>query len=864
MKLRSILSLQSIERLCKIASLGELPVEPGSNKTVLIDLLCKSLSDPRQIRLRYESLDSSQQDLVNHLASEGGELLKSDAVEEFASGLTRRFQKRFDAISATGLAFEESETLGKDHPVVGIPDPILKSISIPTEMVGNLRSIMRYPSIGLLRTFARDLGALPDDSRRPFVVRAIRMHLLDTRNLNAFMNGLSEDKRTILDLFLREGQVSQAYIREHIGETAIRDLDELLYKTPLFYHNDDRVQSDTPIRVALDLGRAMAELAEERGGKLESHSGEVLELEPDAPTDVMDNTQYILQDLATLLGFVELRAPRKLKHGGIAKAEIRDAKQFYRGDDDPGYSEFLVLFAETAGLLKTEGRVWRVNKGAPARLEKGPDIHRALLSFWQETERWNEWSIDRAASGSRKRRMAELKTFRREVLAGLLSCPEGRWISYHQFYSLLIKSSESFKYLAEHPDTGRALSSGGTTADELLRRMLRGVLTWIGLIRLGDPGQFTMPIHQESRATFQIYAESKPLLEGKSAETKINSQTNEGARFVLQPNLEVLSPPDLRFAKYIKLCGIAEVQAIDVMTRFQISRESLQGAMNRGSTGKQIREFLRKNSATGLPEMVDALIKECEHKHGEIEIGHTSGYLTVEDEGLLDELYAQKQIAEALGPRLSTLVASINASASPESVLQILRKQGYMPRLNRESQTEADGHHELVLRSTELSWLVGFLETALEKLGDRPADSLDEIQRILSRLKWGLRKVSDDHRHEAVERYRRAFHTLNKRAPADRGIHDLIHYPGQNPATTSEDIVSLVGYAIDHGLCIEIDYESDGQGSDARRIVEPVSEDHAMLYAYCRARKGDRVFRLKRIDFARLTGERAQHANGST
>jgi predicted DNA-binding transcriptional regulator YafY len=140
---------------------------------------------------------------------------------------------------------------------------------------------------------------------------------------------------------------------------------------------------------------------------------------------------------------------------------------------------------------------------------------------------------------------------------------------------------------------------------------------------------------------------------------------------------------------------------------------------------------------------------------------------------------------------------------------------------------------------------------------------LEEIQRILSRLKRGLRQVSDDHRLEAVERYRKAFDGLNKRAPTDGGIHDLIHYPGQNPATTSEDIVPLVGYAIDHGLCIEIDYKSDGQGNGTRRMVEPVSEDHAMLYAYCRSRKGDRVFRLQKIEFARLTGERAQHAKGS-
>jgi len=863
MKLRSILSLQSIDDLRKIASVSELPVDTGSNKTVLIDLLCKSLSDPRQIALRYDALDASQKKLVDILASESGELLKSDALDEFASGLTRRFQKKFEALSKAGLAFEETDTLGEDYPLVGIPDSILKSIQIPTDMAGKLRFVMRDPSIGLLRTFARDLGILPKDSRRPFVVKAIRTHLLDPVNLKGFMNSLSEDKRSILDLMLQRGQISQAEIVEQIGDRGIRELDELLYKTPLFYYDADRVQADTPVRMASDLVKAMAELARTRGGKLESNPEEVLELEPDAPSEVLDNSPYILQDLATLLGFVELRAPRMLKHGGIAKAEIRDARKFYRGDNDPGYSEFLMLFAETAGLLKTEGRVWRVKKGAAGRLEKGPDIQKALFSFWRETERWNEWSVDRAAAGPRKGRMEELKSFRGEVLAGLLACPADRWISYAQFYSLLVKSSESFKYLAEHPGTGRALSSGGTTADELLRRMLRGVLTWIGLIQIGNPDAFALPVHEDSKALFQIHSDSRPLLKGKKAPTRIQAQSNVEAQFILQPNLEVLSPPDLPFVDYIRLCGLAELHAIDVMTRFKISRESLQTAMNRGTTGRQIRDFLKKRSATGVPDIVDSLIEECEHKHGEIEIGHTSGYITVGEEGLLDELYAQKQISEVLGPRLSPVVAPITASSSPESVLQILRKQGYMPRLNVDSQAESDGHHELVLRSKELSSLVGFLETALERLSGNSADPLDEIQRVLGRLRRGLRSVSDDHRLEAINRYRTAFQALNKRAPTDGGLHDLIHYPGQNPATTLDEIVSLVGYAIDHGLCIEIDYETEGLSDGDRRVVEPVSEDHAMLYAYCRSRRGDRVFRLQKISFARLTGERAQHAKGS-
>ena len=68
----------------------------------------------------------------------------------------------------------------------------------------------------------------------------------------------------------------------------------------------------------------------------------------------------------------------------------------------------------------------------------------------------------------------------------------------------------------------------------------------------------------------------------------------------------------------------------------------------------------------------------------------------------------------------------------------------------------------------------------------------------------------------------------------------------------------MMGYAIDRRLCVEIGYGPESEDGPDGRLVEPFSEDHAMLYAYCRSRRGDRVFRLDRIRFARLTSERAQ------
>ena len=858
MKLRAVLSLQPVDNLQRIAAHADIPLDPDSNKTARIDLLCRRLPAPSQVAARLEALDPNQRDFVTTLAAEGGELLKSDAVQELSEGFAHRFQSLLNALSEVGLAFQDNETLGPAHPLVGIPDSLLKSIPVSEADRGRLRAVMKSTSIGLLRAFARELDAPVPDSGRPFVVQSIRAQLLNPERLAAYLNGLSEERRAVLDLLLKEKEATPEDLRKRLGEGAVREFEEMLWRTPLFFSTrGDRAGKFVPNRLASDLCRTLQELADARGGQLESRPEEVLEEASEDPVTIQDNTPHILQDLATLLGLIGRKRPRLLKRGGFPKGDLREAGRFCRGETDPGYPEFLILFAETAGMVRPEGRFWGLAEGVGDRLEGVVQIRKALLAFWQETDRWNEWTADRSVVAARRSRMDELKSLRQEILKALRSCPEGRWIPYPRFYRLLTRSSKPFRHFAENPATGRALAAGGTTADELLRRMLRGALAWIGLIRLGNPAAFSLPLHRSEKATFQVTLTGRALLEGEVTEDLPDAApgTNPEARFVLQPNFDILSPPDLPYSSYLNLCGLTDLDSIDVMSRFRITREAFQQAMNRGVSGQSIREFLKAHSATDIPEMVEALIQECETKHGEIEIEPTSGYLTVAEGALLDELYAQKQIAAHLGPRLSQKAAALKLHTRPEAFFQLLHKQGYMPHLAQDHEATKEGHHQVVLTSSELSELVGFLETTVRMLSERASVSLEEVDHLIQRLRRGLRQVSDQHREEALSRYRKAFDRLFGSPPPDEGLQNLLHYPGENPTTCPAEICSLVGYAIDHRLCVEIGYGSEEAG---RRTVEPFSEDHAMLYAFCRDRKGDRVFRQNKILFARLTGERFQ------
>jgi len=271
MKLRSILSLQAADALRRIAANCDVSVDAGGNKTALIDLLCRALPDASSVERRLSSLTRPDREFVVQLAAEGGELLEQEALEELAGGFAKTFRAQLATLSEQGLVFIDTRTVGKHEPIVGVPDPILRSIPASDDAGTRLRGLMRSTSIGHLRSFAQQLGLETGPVERQELVRAIRRHLLNQKTLKQFVSGLSDQSRAILDLLLENRTATREITRQKLGESADRELDELLWRTPLFQLQDDgeRAREDG-IRLASDLADALRKLADRRGGKLET------------------------------------------------------------------------------------------------------------------------------------------------------------------------------------------------------------------------------------------------------------------------------------------------------------------------------------------------------------------------------------------------------------------------------------------------------------------------------------------------------------------------------------------------------------------------------------------------------------------
>lgn len=852
MKLRSALSLQPVGDIKKLAvAIGGAEAKT-LNRPALMDLLCTRLASASVVEAQLKALDKDGREIVQKLAAEGGELPYSIAVKDLGAGFSHRFDDMLSTLMMSGLVFRDPEALSKDDPLVGIPETVLRSIP-GVEENDRLRSIMASFALSQLRTFADELGISPIPTKKAYLVEAIRDLLTDKDSLKEYIRSLPDDQRILLDYCLSHDTLTVEEIREALTEGALRSLDELIWKTPLFVRpSSSRLVDEDEIRLAADLRESLGHMAKGQGGNLEGSPEQGLAESIEMPSETITPGEYVPQDLTTLLGLIERRRPKTLKHGGMPKGELKEAGRFFKADADPGYPDFLMLFAEDAGLVKNKSNRWTVNFRKVGLLEDRARLTTTLLNFWKGSDRWNEWAADRTATSPKKTRTDEMLSIRKEVLKALGKCPLDQWVAYPQFYKMLHRVSTPFRELAEGPASGRALASRGTTADEILRRMLSSTLAWIGLVEIGNPNAFNRPLHTVDGACFRLTPVGAHIIDKKNAPApKFAIPFDKDATFIIQPNLEILAPPELPPSDYIKLCGLSDLDSIDVVSHFQISKEAFLDAFNRSSSARTIRKFLESRSTTGVPDMVKSLINECEDKHGEIRIKQSSGYIEVDEANLMDELLAQKQVADLIEERLSDKAAVLLATVKPDAVASTLSKLGYMPALETHGEESEDGVIQLNYRASDLSRIVAYLEASQSFLGDY-GDGDSGPTTLIRQLKRSLRRSPSEPLEKAREKYEEAFGSAIQQIRESDGRAVKNAFQGKSPASDEKDIRGLIDYAIENRMRVKLGY---GDRNHQDRIVEPTSEDEQMLYAYCRSRKGDRVFRVDRIVNAELTDE---------
>jgi hypothetical protein len=342
---------------------------------------------------------------------------------------------------------------------------------------------------------------------------------------------------------------------------------------------------------------------------------------------------------------------------------------------------------------------------------------------------------------------------------------------------------------------------------------------------------------------------------------------------IVQPNLEIIAPPDLKLPAIYCLAEFCDVRNVDVMTTLELTRESLRAALDRGTRETDIVDLLSRMSRTGLPETVKHLVSECSEKHGEAYVASAGGYILTEDSAVLEEIRSNPRflplIKDFIGDSAVVLAPDVDLS----KLARELRAAGMMPRLESGTvHATRDERYHLSLTFHELYDLIGSVRlvrcvedalaaditkgkaaTLVQKLDPESATFFtlrDQTESTAAtfekRFRAALQKLVDgiEEKHKS-QVSRLVTKSISSRSPS------RFHYRGQNPAVEKVDIRELLAFAADYELEAEIQYVKQNDREVALTIY-PKSFEGNRLYAYCVESDRDGMYSLERVLRAKL------------
>lgn len=574
------------------------------------------------------------------------------------------------------------------------------------------------------------------------------------------------------------------------------------------------------------------------------------EVQPEtAPAARSEAFDALSRDVLTFAGHFERYSTKRVATGGVGKKTLQRIAPWLRRNDDD-YAGFLGVFLiDRRVLFEGEDR-WEISRPNLLRLWQPERLLRSFFHFWLRTPLWNESLQDPdVLSFVRREYISQdptLEARRRRLCEELAATPAGEAT---ELGALLARLDRSFQSRGRGTDDGRFASYGGrVSAAAALRRMLCGPLAWFGVVEPVPHGPRAGRVTNDVEV-FRVTALGRSIFaEDWAAVVRAlgPSLSDPKAQVTIQPNLEVLVPPDLECAAYLSLARLGELRSVDIYTSFAITWDSLMNALDRGSTAEQVLAFLESVSATGVPATVRQLIQDCEGRHGEVRIGIAGPYVEARDDRLLGELEANPRFGPYIQRRIADQLALLTSNVDLDRLAKELRKAGYSVFSVGQEKVQVTSHGaQLSVTRPELEELYAAVRAAT-LLGREvdPDFDLSALAALEETLALELTRQEDAGGQERareleslVEKLLRARGAQAKPLP-DEEVREM------------EDIRALLLTAVETKTPMEIEY--DGFQGVTRRVVEPTSFDGRYLTGFCRLRQDQRVFNTARILAAKL------------
>jgi hypothetical protein len=921
MKLRSILRILSLDHLEAIAEfwginkpeLDSIQSE-AQRRDRLVEYLYPRLQMAQYFLPAFEKLADENKDLVYFLTIHGGDVPSGEVLERAFQGEEPRMKALVERLSRVGFAFLDTMAEeGISDTLVGVPDPYLRYIQLPAHWQGYLGYFLQGLAVNHLMQIAREgLGLKIETERKNYLIYRIRAELLDPTKLRQHVGRLSTAEReTLRNLLDRRGvcvyrELLDTGFQKRYDHGKAEYVNSLLSTSGLLFTaaiGDNKYNN--LLMVPRDIYYIMDHAYTPDRRSLRELDTISYIARSQQPTHILDNSNNLLRDVVIFAAYINRNAVRKLSTGGIGKNDLKKIVPLLSTHKSPKYAAFLALFLITRKFLVPVGNAWRVNQTFLRWLGDARQCYQDLFQFWLETNLWNEEYLegDTKHTDAPPTGLINAPELRKLVLDNLASIPMTGWIQFDAF-------AENISPQVEMTIPKREGSSGYERANRSNRAILESVLGetlyWMGLVSLGlyDLKDIAVVGHQPPIVgdgrwrrgrrqprpwrpfLFQLTSLGRFILDGAYSEpTRLFQGRDdtmlpllcEARHFIIQPNLELITPPDLDLNTFYRLNEFCDIKAVDVMSTLAITRDSLREGMDRGLRGEDVVQFLSEHSQQALPETVRHLIQECSDKHGELDMGAVSGYIRVSDRILLEELRSNRRIQPAIKDVVGDTVILLRDNVDVRKLARELQKMGFMPRLETAGSraTDKDATFQITISQEELYTLLAILNYCLS-IEDEIGVSLtgDKIPALVERLRpeglgaFNISQFAESIGREYTKKFQAAFRKKIEEIQSKykRQVSRLVSalpseparggFQGPNPSSKRDDMLEMAEFAAEQDAPVEITYKR----SDREPLVEKVIPKKVVgdrIFAFSEKRQRLRSYRLERIVQIRLVGQEA-------